>query len=292
MMLATIGIIFAVLIFLTVFSKMADEQELEKKQIEQELENKKKADELALEIQRKNHEYELERKKKAILDPVYQDIELRLIESNRKTQQYKIAMIVIIVVALVGGAYLFFKDDRSTQSEFDYESSSSKQLNKQDVDSSHLENIESISENSNDVLPARYVPVEATESVKVVQQLESPKVERKPISIPSTDVVKIRNKNHVESSTQLSVYEANSFIGQNTTVCGTVSQISSTSKAIYINFGGRYPKQAFSAVIWSSSNEVPVPAENENVCISGLIESYKGIPQIVIQSVNNQISIH
>lgn len=29
-MLATIGIIFAVLIFLTVFSKMADEQELEK----------------------------------------------------------------------------------------------------------------------------------------------------------------------------------------------------------------------------------------------------------------------
>ena len=130
-MLATIGIIFAVLIFLTVFSKKADEQELEKKQIEQELENKKKADELALEIQRKNHEYELERKKKAILDPVYQDIELRLIESNRKTQQYKIAMIVTIVVALVGGAYLFFKDDRSTQSEFDYESSSSKQLNKQ-----------------------------------------------------------------------------------------------------------------------------------------------------------------
>ncbi len=109
-MLATIGIIFAVLIFLTVFSKKADEQELEKKQIEQELENKKKADELALEIQRKNHEYELERKKKAILDPVYQDIELRLIESNRKTQQYKIAMIVTIVVALVGGAYLFFKD--------------------------------------------------------------------------------------------------------------------------------------------------------------------------------------
>jgi len=71
-------------------------------------------------------------------------------------------------------------------------------------------------------------------------------------------------------------------------VCGEVSQISQTSKATYINFGGIYPKHKFSAVIWS--NNIMPTSEGSKICITGLVESYKGVPQIVIRSVENQIS--
>lgn len=64
-MLETIGIIFAVLVFLAVFSRMADDQEIEQKKRKDELEYQKKQQEHELELQKKQQEHELEIKKLA-----------------------------------------------------------------------------------------------------------------------------------------------------------------------------------------------------------------------------------
>ena len=81
-MLETIGIIFAVLVFLAVFSRMADDQEIEQK---------KRKDEL--EYQKKQQEHELEIKKLAGLNALYQ-------EQTRKNKQYK-AVIVSSIALLI-----------------------------------------------------------------------------------------------------------------------------------------------------------------------------------------------
>ena len=85
------------------------------------------------------------------------------------------------------------------------------------------------------------------------------------------------------------VAEVGQYVGQTAKVCGEISQISTTSKATYINFGGNYPRQKFSAVIWNS--HIGSFEAHDHVCISGVIGSYKGVPQIVVESVDSQISI-
>lgn len=287
-MLSIIGAIFFLFFIIFLFSKMEDDHEVEKKQAEQELENNKKAEELALEIKRKNHEYELELQKKAGLDPKYQDLQLRLNESQRKIQQYKnIGMIVAAITAIGGLGFLFLKDSGETNSNENYETILAENLNKGYVETEHIENAEAIVAHSKDVLPNRYVPTEENKPVTQIKQSDYPNVKGETEASLEKKSVKTQNENYKVPTTQISVSEVGSFIGQDVTVCGTISQISSSSKATYINFGGYYPKQAFSAVIWSGSNELPV--ENENICVSGLVESYKGIPQIVIQSIKHQI---
>jgi len=272
MMLETIGIIFAVLVFLAVFSQMADDQEIEKK---------KRKDEL--ELKKKQQEHELEIKKLAGLDPLYQEQQVRLNESIRKNRQLKIFIIfMLICVVSILGYFLFIKNS-STQSQTGYVTSSTG-AESEEIKLTENSQVNENSKSDIEGLPQRFVPLEDKTPVKVETPVSMAQKKSSPIN---EDIV---NKDDIKKVEQISIYEAQSYIGQNTTVCGRISQISVTSKATYINFGGRYPSQTFSGVIWSNSNALP--AENENICIKGLIESYKGIPQIVIQSVNNQISIH
>lgn len=94
------------------------------------------------------------------------------------------------------------------------------------------------------------------------------------------------SKSKIENH-NISVFEASNFIGKDKIVCGEVIQKSLTNKATYINFGQAYPKQVFSGVVWNNS-DIAIN-EGEYICISGLIESYKGVPQIIIHSVDEQI---
>lgn len=266
MMLETIGIIFAVLFILAVISRMADDQEIEQK---------KRQDEL--EYQKKQQEHELEQRKQAGLDPIYQ-------EQMRKNKQYK-AMIACLIVFIVLIVVYLIVSKSDSRSEADYDTSAIGG----DITASSQEESSSSQENQN--LPERFTPVVANK-----RQVESTPSEIQPVAQPR-EIVEPTVANPFEgniddtnlsSSSQITVYEADAYIGENTTVCGEVSQISKTAKATYINFGGIYPKHKFSAVIWS--NNIMPTSEGSNICITGLIESYKGVPQIVIRSVENQIS--
>ena len=58
------------------------------------------------------------------------------------------------------------------------------------------------------------------------------------------------------------------------------------SSITYLNFGGKYPDHVFTVVIFAKdlSNFSYVPSEhlkNKNVCVQGIINEYKGKPQIV-----------
>lgn len=271
-MLETIGIIFAVLVFLAVFSQMTDDQEIEKK---------KRKDEL--ELKKMQQEYELEIKKLAGLNPLYQEQQGRLKESIRKNQQLKFFIIFMLICAVSILGYFLFIKNNSIQSQTGYVTSST-DAESEEIKLTENSQINETLESNTEDLPQRFVPLEDKTPVKVETSVLMVQKKSNPIN---EDIV---NKGDIKKAEQISIYEAQSYIGQNTTVCGRISQISVTSRVTYINFGGRYPNQTFSGVIWSKSNDLP--AENENVCINGLIESYKGIPQIIIQSVNNQISIH
>ena len=279
MMLETIGIIFAVLFFLAVFSRMADDQEIEQKKRKDELEYQKKQQEHELELQKKQQEHELEIKKLAGLNPLYQ-------EQTRKNKQYKAVIVSSIALLIFIGGYILFSNNESPVVREDQILPNAEEI----ADASRQLPVDS---QQNQHLPERFIPSNVheqqieTDTASTTKPIDQPKIEEPRQAVLNPFEGNIDDKN-LSTSGQISVYEADAHIGESTIVCGEVSQISQTSKATYINFGGIYPKHKFSAVIWS--NNIMPTSEGSNICITGLVESYKGVPQIVIRSVENQIS--
>lgn len=278
-MLETIGIIFAVLVFLAVFSRMADDQEIEQKKRKDELEYQKKQQEHELELQKKQQEHELEIKKLAGLNPLYQ-------EQTRKNKQYKAVIVSSIALLIFIGGYILFSNNESPVVREDQILPNAEEI----ADASRQLPVDS---QKNQDLPERFMPSNVheqqieTDTASTTKPIDQPKIEEPRQAVLNPFEGNIDDKN-LSTSGQISVYEADAHIGESTIVCGEVSQISQTSKATYINFGGIYPKHKFSAVIWS--NNIMPTSEGSNICITGLVESYKGVPQIVIRSVENQIS--
>lgn len=85
--------------------------------------------------------------------------------------------------------------------------------------------------------------------------------------------------------------QAKERIGKITTVCGRVACITYTSlqfNPVYLNFSKDYPNQPFAAVIsredFQRINPDPFKiVTSRQVCVTGLVEDYKGKPQIVVK---------
>lgn len=279
MMLETIGIIFAVLFFLAFFSRMADDQEIEQKKRKDELKHQKKQQEHELELQKKQQEHELEIKKLAGLNPLYQ-------EQTRKNKQYKAVIVSLIALIIFIGGYILFSNNESPVAREDQVLLNAEEI----ADATRQLPVDS---QQNQDLPERFMPSNVheqqieTDVASTTKPIDQPRIEEPKQAVLNRFEGNIDDTN-LSTSGQISVYEVDAHIGESTTVCGEVSQISQTSKATYINFGGIYPKHKFSAVIWS--NNIMPTSEGSKICITGLVESYKGVPQIVIRSVENQIS--
>ncbi len=86
--------------------------------------------------------------------------------------------------------------------------------------------------------------------------------------------------------------QASSHIGENATVCGKVVGAhyarSSNGQPTFINLDRAYPNQKFTIVIWGDDRYQFSSPESSysgrKVCITGYIDSYRGIPQIVAES--------
>ena len=271
--LVAIGIVLSICNF---FSETYQEVKAKERY---DLEQKKKQDEFALEAQRKQVEQELEFRKQAGLDPIYQ-------EQTRKNKQYKAVIVSLIALLIFIGGYILFSNNESPVVREDQILPNAEEI----ADATRQLPVDS---QQNQDLPERFTPSNVHEQqIETVTASTTKPTDQLKIEEPRQAVLNpfegnIDDKN-LSTSGQISVYEVDAHIGESTTVCGEVSQISQTSKATYINFGGIYPKHKFSAVIWS--NNIMPTSEGSNVCITGLIESYKGVPQIVIRSVENQIS--
>ena len=87
--------------------------------------------------------------------------------------------------------------------------------------------------------------------------------------------------------------QAASHIGERGTVCGPVVDTryatGSKGKPTFLNFDRAYPDHTFVVVIWGSDRGAfPTNPEShykgEEVCATGLIESYQGKPEIIAKS--------
>ncbi len=88
--------------------------------------------------------------------------------------------------------------------------------------------------------------------------------------------------------------EASSHIGENATVCGTVSggyyAKSSNGQPTFINLDGKYPNQNFTIFILGKNRynfDSPERSYNgRTICVTGIIKMHKGTPQIKASSQN------
>lgn len=81
-------------------------------------------------------------------------------------------------------------------------------------------------------------------------------------------------------------------IGDRTTVCGVVAKASflkgSGREPTFLNLADTYPKHPFTVVIWGESRDqfdyAPESLKDKKICATGVIETYKGKPQIIVDS--------
>jgi len=83
-----------------------------------------------------------------------------------------------------------------------------------------------------------------------------------------------------------SLSEAGSHIGEYATVRGVVSAVFESKKGNYfLNMGGDYPNQLFTAVIFKGSSSKfadSVAFEGKTIEVTGKIKSYQGKPEIIL----------
>lgn len=112
-----------------------------------------------------------------------------------------------------------------------------------------------------------------------------------PQAFVSTDQIENQHSTTLPSQheTSIEAQQAYNFLGQNQIVCGTVAQYKAFSKGIYLNFDYPYPQATFTAVIWDSEREISQKLLNikgHTLCIRGVIEEYKGKPQMNLKSLD------
>jgi DNA/RNA endonuclease YhcR with UshA esterase domain len=82
--------------------------------------------------------------------------------------------------------------------------------------------------------------------------------------------------------------EAAKHVGETATVTDRVDGVHQSGKGnIFLNMGGKYPNQAFTAFIPSASAAQfsnPQQYEGRTVAVSGKITLYKGKPEIIVNS--------
>ena len=83
---------------------------------------------------------------------------------------------------------------------------------------------------------------------------------------------------------------AKNCIGRRMTVCGVVTSANYDARSIgrptYLFLDEPYPRHIFMALIWGKDREkfgTPETLKGKHVCVFGVIEEYRGVPQIVLR---------
>lgn len=86
--------------------------------------------------------------------------------------------------------------------------------------------------------------------------------------------------------------EAAKHIGERETVCGTIASehtaTSSRGTPTFINLDRAYPNQVFTLLIWGDDGaKVGAVPESGRICATGLIQVYRGSPEIVLRDAHS-----
>jgi hypothetical protein len=93
----------------------------------------------------------------------------------------------------------------------------------------------------------------------------------------------------------LTTGQAKAHEGESATVCGKVvgekTATSSRGEPTFINLDSAYPNQVFTILVWGEDrkNVGDFPRVGSRVCATGLIQDYRGVPEIVVKN-SGQIS--
>ena len=125
------------------------------------------------------------------------------------------------------------------------------------------------------------------EAQKALSALQSERVETPQPS--SSEEGRPRGKQAAETITAA---EAKDHTGETATVCGKVVSAryaaSSRGRPTFLNLDKPYPNHVFTAVIWGDNRAKFGKPEEEvkdkEICVSGMIESYRGKPQIEVSN--------
>ncbi len=88
-----------------------------------------------------------------------------------------------------------------------------------------------------------------------------------------------------------SASEAKDHVGEDAVVLGKVEQVSQSAKAVFVNFGGKFPAHVFTAVSFNLPYSALSKFEGKTVSVFGTIKDYKGKPEIVLHDIL-QISLY
>jgi len=96
------------------------------------------------------------------------------------------------------------------------------------------------------------------------------------------------------------VFEAHEVVGKEAIICGVVMQVATPQgirgNPTYINMGARFPNHPFTVVIWGSdAMKFPMGTlksfEGKQIAVSGIVEEYRGKPQIIVKDVEQIVLI-
>ena len=97
----------------------------------------------------------------------------------------------------------------------------------------------------------------------------------------------------IAQTSNYTAVEAAKHVGETATITDRVDGVHQSGKGnIFLNMGGKYPNQAFTAFVPSSSAtqfSQPQQYEGRTVSVSGKITLYHGKPEIIVNS-RSQIS--
>lgn len=92
------------------------------------------------------------------------------------------------------------------------------------------------------------------------------------------------------SADKITPAQAKDHVGKHANVCGVVASANFAARSrrqpTFLNLDKSYPDHVFTAVIWIEDRPkfgTPETLKGRRVCVSGLIEDYRGRPQIILR---------
>lgn len=224
-----------------------------------------------------------------------------------KSNDSQLAIVGIISAIVVGGGIYTYTqsktESRSVEPVTVYKSTSNEI--KPLAETSYPSKVKS-DDNANSVPPAEKIEaptimyeeksVSDSENADIMQERSavietSTKVNSKHIEAPDPVVTKSKVEESTPSTEasngQIDAKQAAQHIGERAIVCGNVAQVKEFGKGYYLNLGNSYPHQDATILVWSSnaSNFDSLTSfEGNPICVDGMINTYKGVPQIEMRS--------
>lgn len=224
---------------------------------------------------------------------------------TKKSNDSTLAIVgIVATLAIGGGIYASMQSKKETAPSdtmvsYDHSSNQPKQIVETAYPTANSNDQVNASDNianTNESVPIEEKPQTMAKEVVETQAANvEPEVINKQTTEAKPEVVVHEPKQIVEKSVapaesnngQIDAKQASQHVGERAIVCGQVAQVKEFSKGYYLNLGNSYPHQDATVLVWSSNVDKfdnLTSFEGNPICVDGMINTYKGVPQIEMKS--------